>query len=301
MIQTASATHSRILAAVPELVDINDILVPSDLSLQSDRVTAHARLIADAVGARLTIYHVVQTPHRATTADPGVEEEALRRSAVWAQEHLDAQAALGPAGATAVVERHACVEDALVAHVREHATDLVVMATRGRGGLAHAFAGSITESLIHRGGRPVLCVREPDHGAALPYRRILLPTDLSPRSRRAFPWGALLASRFGAEVLALHVAEVTAPRMLVGTADVVEASPSEATVARFLGPAFRGVRVVPSVVFGAPWKVILETARAEHVDLVVVSTHGHDSLVDRILGSHAETVVRRAPCPVLVV
>jgi nucleotide-binding universal stress UspA family protein len=36
-------------------------------------------------------------------------------------------------------------------------------------------------------------------------------------------------------------------------------------------------------------------------DLIVVSTHYHDSLHDRVLGSHAERLVRHAPCPVLVV
>jgi len=41
-------------------------------------------------------------------------------------------------------------------------------------------------------------------------------------------------------------------------------------------------------------------ARVEKADLIVMSTRGHDSFADRILGSNTERVVRHAPCPVLV-
>ena len=44
----------------------------------------------------------------------------------------------------------------------------------------------------------------------------------------------------------------------------------------------------------------METARLEKADLIVMSTRGHDSLSDRVMGSNTERVVRHAPCPVLV-
>ena len=46
---------------------------------------------------------------------------------------------------------------------------------------------------------------------------------------------------------------------------------------------------------------ILETAKEEAVDLIVIATHGRSGLTHAILGSTAQKVVRRAPCPVLVV
>jgi nucleotide-binding universal stress UspA family protein len=55
------------------------------------------------------------------------------------------------------------------------------------------------------------------------------------------------------------------------------------------------------VELGSAWDRIVETARSERADLIVMSTHGHDSLADRLLGSHTERVVGHAPCPVLVV
>jgi nucleotide-binding universal stress UspA family protein len=60
------------------------------------------------------------------------------------------------------------------------------------------------------------------------------------------------------------------------------------------------VRVRPQVLFGNPGEKIVETARNERADLIVITTHGHDSLSDRITGSHADHIIRQAPCPVLV-
>jgi len=96
------------------------------------------------------------------------------------------------------------------------------------------------------------------------------------------------------------VTQVAAPQSLVGVAHAVEGSPSEAAVARFFEHDFREVRVTPRVLLGFAWDAIVEIARAERVDLIVLSTHGHDSLSDRLIGSHAERVVRHAPCPVLM-
>ncbi len=279
---------------------IRHVLFPSDLSPASDRALDHARFLAVRFGARLTLYHVVETP---PSRDQGLSDpvdEAWRRAAEQVRGHLDCLAGRLPNKIDIVVERDSSAHQALVAHALKTRPDLMVMATHGREGLAHLLAGSVTEIVLQQGRCPVLCVREPEHGVALPYRRILVPTDLSPASRRAFPLAALLARSFESEVLALHVAQVDAPRSLVGVSHAVEGSPSEAEVARFVEHDFRDVRVTPRVLLGSAWDRIIEPARAERVDLIVLSTHGHDSLSDRLIGSHAERVVRHAPCPVLM-
>jgi nucleotide-binding universal stress UspA family protein len=202
-----------------------------------------------------------------------------------------------------VLERHVSAADALLAQVRRRRPHLTVMATHGRSSIAHFFLGSVTEKVVHEGDSPVLCVREPEHGVALPYRRILVPTDLSPASTRAFPLASLLARRFEAEVVAVHVASVDLPRgrTLFGVPDRVDATPTEAALMRFVSPAFVGARVVPQVLSGHPWDRIVEAARLERADLIVLSTHGHHGFAARVLGSHAERILRRASCPVLVV
>jgi nucleotide-binding universal stress UspA family protein len=286
--------------SAPTQAAIRTVLFPSDLSPGSERALDHARFLALRFRARMTLYHVVEVSPRHGQGPSNREEETWRRAAKSAREHLDYRADGLRIPTAIVVEREASAGQALVAHIHRTLPDLTVMATHGRSGLAHLLVGSVTEMVVQQGRCPVLCVREPDHGVALPYRRILVPTDLSAGSRRAFPLAALLARAFEAEVLALHVVGVTAPRLLLGVSYAVEASPSEEAVRLFLDPDFRDVRVTPRVLLGSAWDQIVETARTERVDLIVMSTHGHDSLADRVVGSHAERVVRHAPCPVLL-
>jgi nucleotide-binding universal stress UspA family protein len=61
------------------------------------------------------------------------------------------------------------------------------------------------------------------------------------------------------------------------------------------------VEVRQVIEFGTPHKNIVEMAATENVDLIVMSTHGRTGLDHLILGSVAEKVVARAPCPVLIV
>jgi nucleotide-binding universal stress UspA family protein len=174
------------------------------------------------------------------------------------------------------------------------------MATHGREGLAHLVLGSVTESVLNRTHRPVLCVRAPDHGVALPYRRILVPTDLTTRSRRAFPLAAHIARAFDAEVVAVHVSPPAVVDCLAGVPEVVEATAvEESQVWEFLQPDFGGLRATVRVPGGAAAEAIVEAARLEKTDVIVMSTHGHHGLADRVRGTRTERVVRHAPCPVL--
>ena len=50
---------------------------------------------------------------------------------------------------------------------------------------------------------------------------------------------------------------------------------------------------------GKPFVEIIETAKEENVDFIVIATHGHSGVEHILFGSTAEKVVRKAPCPVL--
>jgi Universal stress protein family len=95
-----------------------------------------------------------------------------------------------------------------------------------------------------------------------------------------------------AQLIALHVSAT--PRAL----PVVF---SEAGLLRFLQPDFAGLKVKLKIVdTGAVWDRVVDTARVEQADLILMSTHGHHDLADSLLGSNTERVVRHAPCPVLI-
>lgn len=125
--------------------------------------------------------------------------------------------------------------------------------------------------------------------ALLGIRHILFPTDFSEASRRAGEFAAALARQCGAR---LSVVYVVPP--------VTDPSPSRG-LAAFATEVAPGLPVETEVLSGVPARQILAYARRRGVDLIVMGTHGRTGVSRTLLGSVAEAVVRRAPCPVLTV
>ena len=221
-----------------------------------------------------------------------------------AEEHLRRLAERRSPGAECRIQHGESASRTLRRFLETRHPALTVMAPHGREWIPQLLLGSVAAATLNAACGPLLLVREPDHGVALPYRRILVPTDMSEPSRRAFPMAGLLARTFGAEVILLHVARAPQGDPAFGTSGVtyeVEFQvPSETTLEGFAGDALQGVRVSPRVLMGSAWSAIMDTATIERADLIVLSTHGLDSMADRLIGSHAERIVRHAPCPVLI-
>lgn len=281
---------------------VREILFPTDLSEESDRALEHALVLCKQFGSRVTLYHAVEVP------DPSFAHWAFAHGhQVWCQASKEAEKALTcqasqlGVAAEVVVERVSSVHRALLHRIKTTQPDLTVMATHGRGGIGHLLLGSVTEKVVQQVHRPVLCIRSTEHPGSLPYRRILVPTDLSLVSRLPFPVAAFLARAFGAEVIGLHVVPSVTLATLSGVPEARPlVIPSEAHLWSFFQADFEGLPLTAQVHSGPVWERIVNVARVEKADLIVMSTRGHDSLADRILGSNTERVVRHAPCPVLV-
>lgn len=136
-------------------------------------------------------------------------------------------------------------------------------------------------------------------------RRILLATDLSPASEGASVQALDLAHDLGAELLIVSVIDVGALRLPSGRfgarVDQVRSS-REAAAGDLVGRGrAAGVRVSFLIWEGDPGESIVDAARSEQVDLVVVGSHGRGSVGRFFVGSVSDHVVRNAHCPVLVV
>ncbi len=136
-------------------------------------------------------------------------------------------------------------------------------------------------------------------------RRILLATDLSAASDAAADQALDLAHDLGADLLVVSVIDPRSLRLPGGRVgarvDQVRASREAAAqelVARGRGA---GVQVTFLIWEGNPGESIVDAARSEEVDLVVVGSHGRGSMGRFFIGSVSEHVVRHAHCPVLVV
>ena len=142
-------------------------------------------------------------------------------------------------------------------------------------------------------------------------RTILLPTDFSECAESALEYAADFARQSGARLLCLHVVEPTVP--VVGYGPVVEPLPpadvggrlEEAAADELPRLAAReecaGLEVEEVLARGEAAAEIVRVARERGADLIVISSHGRTGLGRMLFGSTAESVVRHAHCPVLVV
>jgi nucleotide-binding universal stress UspA family protein len=136
-----------------------------------------------------------------------------------------------------------------------------------------------------------------------PIRTILHPTDYSERSRPAFDLSCALARDFGAELIVCHVSPP--PIIAAGEGVIVDfpTGETEEMMARLkdVKPEKPGVRVTHQLLRGEPASEIAQLAAKAKVDLIVVGTHGRGGLSRLLMGSVAEGVMRKAPCPVVTV
>ncbi|HEX7127899.1 MAG TPA: universal stress protein [Thermodesulfobacteriota bacterium] len=137
-------------------------------------------------------------------------------------------------------------------------------------------------------------------------RRLLAASDLSAGAGRALARAVELASRHRARLTVLHVVEAGAegatPQMLEAQANAAEAAlrlEIDPLLLRFAGsdPLDVDIRVVP----GRDFEQIIEQARADEADLVVLGARGAHSVRDLFVGTTAERVLRLGDRPVLVV
>ncbi|MDG2212538.1 MAG: universal stress protein [Verrucomicrobiota bacterium] len=135
--------------------------------------------------------------------------------------------------------------------------------------------------------------------------RILVPIDYSSNSEKAVRYACRFAEEFEATISALYVVPYEPPLVAAGLVPVGTVSYGKEwkkTLTRWgkqiIPDEYRGDFLVRQ---GNVSREICDTAKQVDADLVVISTHGETGFQHVLLGSTAERVVQRAPCPVLVV
>lgn len=161
-----------------------------------------------------------------------------------------------------------------------------------------ANCGMKTQASINRGSQ-----------TAINLKRILVPVDFSPLSKKALLYAARLAQQFNAAIDLFHVVEPEVPPAFDGFM-IVPSPISSGTTSSCTGQMTAMVaaarsagaeRMKTSVRCGLAAFEIVEAAKEFDADLIVIATHGYTGWKHFAIGSTAERVVRAAPCPVLVV
>jgi nucleotide-binding universal stress UspA family protein len=137
----------------------------------------------------------------------------------------------------------------------------------------------------------------------LPIHSLLHPTDFSENSHYAFRLACALARDYGARLIVLHVAE---PPVAVSGEGVLMLPPNFdlEPLRKQLQQLESGnpeVQVEHRLVQGYAAEEIVRVAAETKCDLIIMGTHGRTGMGRLLMGSAAEQIMRRAPCPVLTV
>jgi universal stress protein A len=138
-------------------------------------------------------------------------------------------------------------------------------------------------------------------------KKVLVPIDFSDYSKSALKYAVNFAKSFNADIILIYVVEpvIYPPDFSMGQI----AMPSINTewddrakdeLQKLAKSEIAGVASVKTIIkTGKPFVEIIETAKEENVDLIIIATHGHSGVEHILFGSTAEKVVRKSPCPVL--
>jgi universal stress protein A len=142
-------------------------------------------------------------------------------------------------------------------------------------------------------------------------KSILLPTDFSECANYALSYATSMARKFNASLVCVHVVEpmmpavgytgLTDPLPLADISEQLEESASR-ELPKIAGcDECSGLTVDEVIAHGDAATEIVRVAQERGVDLIVIASHGRTGLGRILFGSTAESIVRHAPCPVLVV
>lgn len=140
-------------------------------------------------------------------------------------------------------------------------------------------------------------------------KNILLPTDFSPCAKHALQYALSLATLFKAKLHILYVVpkmnvSISAGGVMYPVFKVYEDMEEKAKKKmhhlipkRFL----EQIEINNIIVRGTPYVEIIKVAKKQNIDLITIATHGRTGISHTLMGSTAERVVRKAPCPVLTI
>ncbi len=142
--------------------------------------------------------------------------------------------------------------------------------------------------------------------AAIKIRRVLVPVDFSDHSQNALRYAVAFASQFGAELILVHIVEqmvYPGDWMYPPLASSDFATEKREQILERLKQLSAGVGVKARQIvrLGRAWQEVVEIAKEQKADILIIATHGYTGLKHVLLGSVAEKIVRHAPCPVLTV
>ena len=305
------------------MVPFRHILVPLDGSELAEKALKSAAQIAAAMAqrageeqpVRLVLLRVA-SPMAILAADPLLYDEMIHMGVDEAQAYLNL-AATTLAVAPAVIETVVVTgspADAIVHYAEDNDVDLIVMSSHGRTGSSRWVYGSVAEKVMHHAPCATAIIRAHVAVEIFQNHKLLVPLDGSELAERALGPALALAGAVHANVVLLRVVaghELLAESMTpagehieeaLNAAGAQERAEAEAYLQRVYSAhenqhLFFDVQSTGGDVADA----IVSYADAQHVDLIVMSSHGRSGIGRWLHGSVAEKVLRGANCATVII
>jgi nucleotide-binding universal stress UspA family protein len=298
------------------------VLLATDGSIEADLAARTAAELADKTSSELHVVHVsgispwypaypeATAFDGAELMDPVLEEDLLRISEQRARELLGTEVGkLRSAGGT-LAQGHLAeggVPQEIVGLAEEIGAGLIVMGSRGLGGIRRALMGSVSDSVVRHAHCPVLVVRDGDRRRDYLPGMVLLAVDGSEEASAAARMTVELAEHTDSELHLVHVVEVTpvyhpemrgyharyeelqeeARRLLEEQVDEVKSAGGNVSRAHLR--------------MGRPAEEIVVLGEEIGAGLIATGSRGLGGMRRALMGSVSDSIVRHAHCPVMVV
>lgn len=298
------------------MLQLQKILFPTDFSRCADQALAHAVFLAEKYDAEIHVLHVITL----FKDQPGIisneiteTEETIRKLEDIAEKQLNKVVDLKGSDDMKIIaatKREVSAAPAILEYASDNNIDLIVMGTHGRRGLGHLLLGSAAEEVVRLAVCPVFTIRElKEPKPVMQVNNILVPVDFSNYSKSALAYASKIAQSYKAQLQVLHIIEETMhPAFsLSGKSSIFDLVPGIKDDSRK-----RAEKMLKEVVSddiksnvyvkgGRAASDIINFAKENSTDLIVIATHGLTGLEHMLLGSVTEKVVRMAHCPVFTV
>ena len=289
----------------------------------SEEATLAARSAADMATKTASELHVVYATPIPLAIDPTTDvlrasQEAKESERRRAHKFLDEQLKQVEAAGGSVTQSHVRMgrpDEEIVTLAEELGAGLIIMGSRGWGGIRRALMGSVSDSVVRHAHCPVMVVRgerrEEEEAASTFPTKILLATDGSEEATLAARTAADIAQKTESELHVLHTGGVPvyidpgpeALRVAHGAAEETVRREAQGVLdAQAEQIEAGGGKVTRTHVrLGRPDEEIVILADEIGAGLVMMGSRGLGGIRRLLLGSVSDSVVRHAHCPVMVV
>jgi nucleotide-binding universal stress UspA family protein len=286
------------------VVRFERILVASDFSIGARAALDYALGIARGFQSKVYLVHVIPTG-LLHYASPDSSEEIIRQAKIFAE--LEMQRVVRDAGCAGSVQEvilsGAGVWLLLQEFIKTHSIDLLALGTHGRAGAKRQLLGPVAEEIFRLAEGPVLTVGTPAEAGEQVQpgeRRILFATNFKPHAEYAAPFAYAFEREDKAQMTVLHVVE-----------DQQDSAPQGHSIVRdfMINRMRKGMpascvgKCEPSfqVRFGDAGEQILQLAREQQSDLIVLGMRTAKDVAGRLPSPVAYRLACQATCPVLTV